>query len=805
MKMFSLKIRFAVLMSIGALALVIGMGAMSMRFAEDDLLATLSMQQEGIVARAADSLDEHLKFAVDTLSSAAAAIPRELIADQAAFTAFQQQQPVLLQLFERVYVVGASGTVQATYPAAPFLLGLNVRDRLYVRSVLAGGKPFSSEPLRGRATGETVVIVAVPIVDAKGDTIAVLAGALTLTRRTFLGGLSATKLGETGYFVVATVGAEPMYVLHPDPSRTMKNLSGDQSEFAAEITTAKSAHVGLTKLEDGREALVAYRPLTMTNWVLAAVLPRAEAFAVVDHARNRTIAIAAVAAVIGLPLAWLLAWFLLRPLTRLRAEVESAAHDPQHTHLATVGVHDEVGEVALAFNAMLRDQRASDASRIASDQDRRRLVAILESSGDFVAMADVSGNLTYLNASARQRCGIALDDDLSHTSIRDCFPPWAIVRLEKEAIPAALASGIWLGETAILDVNGDEVPVDQTVIAHRNVAGKLEFFSSLLHDTSAAKEASAAMRSSEARMLSIADALPVMVAFLDRDHRYRFINSRYEDHFGVDKDHLLGKSIAEMIGEKAYQVYRPFFERAATGEAQVFEIESHAGVRPVHFLVKLIPQFDDLDHVTGFHFIHQDVTDHKVENQRLSQLARADALTGLLNRAGFESAIGDAMARSQHHLSAMALFYLDVDRFKSINDQYGHQIGDKLLRGFASRLVRAVRGADIAARLGGDEFVVIAEGLRNTEDVRSIASKILNAMRAEFELNGATLSITASIGVAVYTGEALKVEELVERADAALYRAKAAGRDRYELDERMEDFGTTSLIVTSLHGFMDAT
>ena len=805
MKTFSLKIRFAIVMSIGALALVVGMGAMSMRFAASDLLATLSAQQEGMVARSAESLDEHLKFAVDSLSAAAAAMPPETIHSQTTFDAFHRQHPVMLQLFDTVFVVAENGFVEAAYPESQHALdGADLRDRAYLQRVMATGKPVVSEPVRGRATGLPVIVVAVPIADADGRAVAVMAGSLALGHRNFLGSLAATKLGESGYFVVATTGRDARYLVHPDPSRVMTALSNDHSVFASRIFDSTRPGVALTALGDGSEALVASRPLAMADWVIAAVLPRAEAFAVIEHAKHRTIAIAATAAIIGLPLAWLLAWLLLRPLTRLRAEVESVANDADRSRFATVGRRDEVGEVALAFNAMLRGQRASDAMRIASDQDRRRLVAILESSGDFVAMADVSGNLTYLNASARRQCGIAFDDDLSETSLRDCFPPWAIDKLDKEAIPSALSSGIWLGETAILNAKREEVPVDQTVIAHRNVDGKLEFFSSLLHDTSAAKAASAAMRSSEARMLSIADALPVLVAFVDRDHRYRFVNSRYEDHFGVDKKHLLGKPIVEMIGEEAWLVYRSFFERAANGEAHVFEIESHAGVRPVHFLVKLIPQFDDFDHVTGFHFIHQDVTDHKVENQRLSQLARADALTGLLNRAGFESAIGAAMARSQHHLSAMALFYLDVDRFKSINDRYGHPIGDKLLRAFAARLVRAVRSADTAARLGGDEFVVIAEGLRNVDDVRSIAGKILQAMRVEFDLNGATLSITASIGVAVYTGEALKVEELIERADAALYRAKAAGKDRYELDDRMEAFGTTSLITTNLHGFMSA-
>ncbi len=797
MKTLSLKFRFAITMSIGALALVVVMEAISMHFAKKDLLATLSAQQQGTAVRAADELDDDLRFATDSLQAAALAMPPDVLASAAAFTTFHQQHPALLQLFDGLFLVDPRGLVTAAYPDKhASVIGLDLRDREYFRRAMASAKLVISEPLRGLADGTPLVDVVVPLLDGDGKVSVLMVGSLILGRRNFLGALASTRIGQTGYFVVATTGAHPRFLVHPDATRVMTETTGAGMTMSG---------VALTTLDDGSEALVGYQPLRMTNWVLAAVLPRTEAFATIDRAAARIVEVGVVAALIVLPSTWLVAWILLKPLTRLREEVESTANDARAMRYATVGRRDEVGQVALAYNAMLRDQRASEASRIASDQDRRRLVAILESSGDLVAMADVRGQLTYLNASARKHCGIAFEADLAKIRIEDHFPAWAFSKLRHEGMRDALRRGIWMDETAILGVDGHEVPVDQTVIAHRNVEGKLEFFSSLMHDTSAAKLASAAMRSSEARMLSIADALPVMVAFIDRDHRYRFVNSRYEDHFGIDKSQLLGKSVAEVIGDDAFRVYQPFFDRAAVGEAQVFEIESHAGLRPMHFMVKLIPQFDDFDHITGFHYIHQDVTDHKVENQRLSQLVRADALTGLLNRAGFESAIVEAMARSQHHLSAMALFYLDVDRFKSINDEHGHQVGDKLLRGFASRLVRAVRSADIAARLGGDEFVVIAEGLRNVDDVRSIAGKILRAMRQDFELNGSTLSITASIGVAVYTGEAVRVEELIGRADAALYRAKAAGRDRYELDDRMSTFGTTSLIAGDLHGFTATT
>jgi diguanylate cyclase (GGDEF)-like protein len=186
---------------------------------------------------------------------------------------------------------------------------------------------------------------------------------------------------------------------------------------------------------------------------------------------------------------------------------------------------------------------------------------------------------------------------------------------------------------------------------------------------------------------------------------------------------------------------------------------------------------------------------NRLERVRLYQaLADTDGLTGLLNRRKSVEMIDVLLRMGRRQDQPVSLAVLDVDRFKSINDRHGHQIGDKLLRGFAARLVRAVRSADIAARLGGDEFVVIAEGVRNVDDVRSIAGKILRAMRSEFDFGGTKLSITASIGVAIYAGAELTVDELIHRADAALYRAKGSGRNCFALDDEMQTFGTTTLL-----------
>jgi diguanylate cyclase (GGDEF)-like protein/PAS domain S-box-containing protein len=795
MKNLSLKTRFAIVMTVGALALVVVMGAVTTWFAQDDLLKTLSTEQLDMVAKVADDLDANLRFAVETMTSSAKATPLDVAMNAERFNAFYAQYPTPLALFEQVFVIDTSGKVVSAYPQQTVkLVGLDLSDRRYFNRVMAFAKPVVSDPLRGRVTGMPIIDIAAPMLDADGNVVAVMVGVLPLTRRNFLGAFAHASIGKTGYFTVMTTWPDPIYLAHPDEHRLMQPVSREKSQATAKMLNATRPASLVSTLADGSEALVTYQPLTTSNWVLAAILPREEAFATIAHARGRAIDVALIAALVMLPLVWFFAWILFRPLSRLRREVEAIAGASDSVAFATVGHHDEVAEVAVAFNAMLAGQRASEALRLASDQDRRRLVAILESSQDFVAISDVKGNLTYLNAAARAVCGIGINDDVSRISVQACMPPWAIEKLRREGVRSALRDGIWLGEMAVLDRFKREVPVDQTVIAHRNAHGRLDFFSTLLHDTSAAQAAAASVRVSEARMLSIADALPVLVSYIDRDFRYHFVNSRYEDHFGLDKSFFIGKTVHDVLGDTAYAVYRPFLERGLLGEAQEFEIESHAGTRAVHFFVKLIPQYDAHDHVAGFHFIHQDVTDHKAENRRLSQLARADALTGLLNRSGFETAISDAMARSRHHLAAMALFYLDVDRFKATNDQHGHQIGDKLLRGFAARLVRAVRSNDVVARLGGDEFVVIAQGVKSVDDVRSIAGKILRAMRPDFDFSGTTLSITTSIGVAIYAGEEATVDDLVKRADNALYRAKDAGRNCYALDDEMQTFGTTTLL-----------
>ncbi len=176
-----------------------------------------------------------------------------------------------------------------------------------------------------------------------------------------------------------------------------------------------------------------------------------------------------------------------------------------------------------------------------------------------------------------------------------------------------------------------------------------------------------------------------------------------------------------------------------------------------------------------------DITTKKIHERRLVEMAQIDSLTGLLNRAGFEKKLIDAMSASRNSRKLMALIYMDIDHFKQINDTYGHPIGDALLQSFVGRLSRALRSTDSVARLGGDEFTIVMEKLTRPEDAATIARKIGEAMRPPFLLEDNTVNITVSIGLAYYHGGAQEPPALLKLADDMLYQAKKAGRNTYRI------------------------
>lgn len=172
---------------------------------------------------------------------------------------------------------------------------------------------------------------------------------------------------------------------------------------------------------------------------------------------------------------------------------------------------------------------------------------------------------------------------------------------------------------------------------------------------------------------------------------------------------------------------------------------------------------------------------HAEAQQKSEELAYAadhDSLTGLPNRNLLKDRARQAIARAQRKQENFALLFLDLDRFKEVNDRMGHASGDALLIDVAKRLTDCVREEDTVARLGGDEFVILLDGPTQIAQVRTVADKILNALRKPYHLSKQSINVTVSIGSSLYPGDGQSVESLLEHADTAMYRAKKQGRDR---------------------------
>ncbi len=193
------------------------------------------------------------------------------------------------------------------------------------------------------------------------------------------------------------------------------------------------------------------------------------------------------------------------------------------------------------------------------------------------------------------------------------------------------------------------------------------------------------------------------------------------------------------------------------------------------------PIHDRQGNVTGAVIVFHDVGAARALSLRMSHLAQHDVLTGLPNRMLLTDRLDRAMALRRRHGMQLAVLFLDLDRFKPINDRLGHAVGDQVLQSVASRLVAGVRKSDTVSRLGGDEFVVLLSEVASSRDVARAADSLCASIAARHRIEGRNVRVTASVGIAVYPGDGADAETLMKKADLALLSAKASRRDRPRL------------------------
>ncbi len=301
-----------------------------------------------------------------------------------------------------------------------------------------------------------------------------------------------------------------------------------------------------------------------------------------------------------------------------------------------------------------------------------------------------------------------------------------------------------------------------------------------IHDISAQRAVEQSLRDAENRLRTITDNIPALISYIDADRVFRFNNRTYTQWLRRPLSEITGKALTEVYAPPTYARIKPYLDRAFAGEEVSFELE-RTRTRERHVRVTYVPDVAPGGGVVGVYGMIHDVSRFKDIERQLRELSQIDGLTQLANRRRYDERLGHALALSDRTGQALALLFLDLDRFKELNDALGHEAGDQALVEFAKRLKRCARESDTVARLGGDEFVVILENVDGPQSAITVAEKILAAMQTPLRLSDQSWPWSTSIGIALRVGPGMDEEALLRAADRSLYAAKAAGRGCYRL------------------------
>ncbi|MFT3735002.1 MAG: PAS domain-containing protein [Rhodocyclaceae bacterium] len=431
----------------------------------------------------------------------------------------------------------------------------------------------------------------------------------------------------------------------------------------------------------------------------------------------------------------------------------------------------ESGEIIGAFSLGVDITDLKRAERALRD-----LTEILENTPDLIVQTTREGRVLYVNPALSD--ALALPPGAAHVEcvIQKIMTPETVRRFDEEIVPVVTRQGAWAGETSIVLAGGRQITAQHTVVAHHDADGQISRYSHVMRDVTLAVQARAALRVQTATLASVIEAIPAMVAVLDREGRYRLVNRAFERWRKRGRDEIVGHTIAELFGQEEHDRSWPWLQRALLGETVQFEKDYPDSVQHTHVSVTCIPLRLEDGSIEGFIGVAQDITQQRAEERRLIDLSERDTLTGLFNRTGFSASLTRCIDAGEG--GNLALLYIDLDYFKPVNDTHGHSVGDEVLRLFAQRLLSLVRPTDAVARLGGDEFAIALTHVRRLADAETIADKVVAAACEPFVVGAVTLHVGASVGVAFGASAEEGWQALMERADAQVYRAKAAGRSR---------------------------
>lgn len=734
---------------------------------------------EDLARLTAARLDDHISNLQVGLATISHTVPGKLGDTPAAVTAWLAALgPELPSEFHNFGIWRRDGSLLGSLDARLVHTGASVAGQPFFQRTIETGSLGLDAPVRSRLTGRWVALLAVPVRE-HGHTVAVVSASTDLER---LPAIGETHRSLPPGAVVTVVDLQGTVLARSlDAKRWIGRQMVPDTALLQQMQVRDRGAVDMIKGFDATERMTGFAAMHKAPWLVFVGIPVDAALAPAQQRLHATAGLAAIMLFLSVGAA---AWFagrLTRPLRQLGDSVEAMGRGDD-LPVAPAEGPKELRHLRDAFAGM----SAALAQRTAAQQQSERLLRELtDHLPALISVVNSDGTLCFANRAYEDWLGLP-PDRLTGRPLETLYGA-AVYRAIQPYFARAFAGEAVVYERTMAMLSGDRHV--EVKLVPRQEAGRITGVFAMITDITDQRVSQARLALSEERLSLAMESSGLALFDWNIAHNTVYHSAQAAVMRGWPASDVTTSPAASCLDWVHPDDRQPLVQRLRAvirGRVPALRSEhrvlTHSGTWCWVLSRGRVVERDAAGHALRLAGIHADVTVRHEMEDRLRQLAEVDPLTGLPNRRVFQDRLALALQRAGRDRRALALLFLDIDRFKDVNDTFGHEAGDEVLKTCATRLLSSVRPGDTVARLAGDEFTVILEDFGEPAAVPVILQRIASAIGHDVHFAGRPWPVSASIGVAITAadGDALPDgASLLRQADMALYRAKHQGRGHY--------------------------
>lgn len=748
-----------------------------------DMQRLLGEQQFSMASFIAAGINEALEDRSTALEKVAANISPAMMEDTAGLQAFLEQRQAFQGLFNGgTFAARPDGTATASIPLSANRLGVNYMDRDYIATALHEGKSTIGRPVTGKQINAPIFVMAVPIRNAQGAVIGVLAGVTNLGTPNFLDKITKGSYAKGGAYLLAAPRYN-VFVTASDRSRIMRALPAPGVNPLHDRFAGGYEGYGLLVNYRGEEELAAAKGIPAAGWFMGIALPTAEAFAPIRAMQQRMLVATLLLTLLAGGLTW---WMLRRQLAPMLAAAKNLATLPaqdQPMQPLPITRDDEIGQLIGGFNRLIDTLMQRKAALKASEA---RFRCLTEMSSDFYWESDVEHRFTQ-----RTERKVGAADSHLRLVLFMGARRWEIPSLSPDEVG-------WQAHRALLDahlpfrefeisrigVNGTVRHVSVSGDPVFDSAGNFTGYQGIGTDITERKQSQDLLRTQQTQIKLAAQVFAQGregITIADAQGHIVMANKAFSAISGYTEPELLGKNTRIFSsGRHGPEFYQTMWDAINTKDywaGEVWDRRKDGTEFPAWLTISTMR--DEQGQITHYLGSFIDLSDAKAAENRIQWLSHFDVLTGLPNRALLKDRTTHTISMMQRASEPLTMMLVGIDHFKAVTDIVGNQVGDELLVEMARRLSESVREQDTVARLADKEFVLMLPDTP-ASGAAHLATELLWKLAQPYQLGGHELTLTASVGIASYPDNGNDFDSLFKAVEIAMHRAQANGRDTFQ-------------------------